>query len=66
MSDPTAGDPTEHRDGSGVDPVTGATRAAAANREPAFVVPGRDEAAATKMAEFISRARDGGRTSSSF
>jgi len=55
MSDPTAGDPTEHRNGAGVDPITGASRALAANREPAFVVPGRDGAATDKMIDFLSR-----------
>ena len=55
MRNPKAGDPTEHRNGAGVDPVTGATHAPAANREPVFVVPGRDAAARSKMAEFTSR-----------
>ena len=55
MSDLRTGDPTEHRNGGKVDPVTGATSAPAANREPVFAVPGRDEAASTKMAEFVSR-----------
>ena len=55
MSDPRADDVTGDRDGAGVDPVTGATHVPAPNREPTFVVPGRDEAADSKMAEFTSR-----------
>ena len=43
------------RPAEGVDPVTGATFFPAANREPAFVVPGRDEAAAAKMRAFRDR-----------
>ena len=38
-----------------MDPVTGATAAPGSNREPTFVVPGRDEAAAAKMDDFLSR-----------
>ena len=44
------------RGGGALDPVTGATYHPAPNREPAFVIPGREEAAAVKMAEFRSRA----------
>ena len=38
-------------------PVTGATHAPAANREPAFVVPGRDGAATDKMSDFLAHGR---------
>lgn len=61
MDDPTAGS-GERRHGPTVDPVTGDAVAPAPNREPAFVVPGRDQAAAAKMAEF-TRARGAGPTS---
>ena len=53
MDDPTAGG--ERRPGPSVDPVTGEVAAPAPNREPVFVVPGRNEAAAAKMEEFTAR-----------
>ncbi len=55
MSESRPGDDTEYRSGSGVDPVTGATRVPGPNREPVFGVPGRDEAAAAKMEAYLSR-----------
>ena len=43
---------SDARPAEGVDPVTGTTYLPAPNREPAFVVPGRAEAAAAKMEAF--------------
>lgn len=40
---------------AGVDPITGATEAPDQNREPCFVVPGRDRAAQEKLQHFIER-----------
>ncbi|HMK62501.1 MAG TPA: arylsulfatase [Acidimicrobiales bacterium] len=45
---------SSQRGATRIDPVTGETRAPAANREPAFVVPGRDDAAAAKMRDFTA------------
>ncbi|MFI5042257.1 MAG: arylsulfatase, partial [Acidimicrobiales bacterium] len=39
----------------GVDPVTGETEAPAPNREPRFVLPGREQAAAAKLDDFVAR-----------
>ena len=43
------------RPDDGVDPVTGAASPPAPNREPAFVVPGRAEAATAKLEAFATR-----------
>ena len=43
------------RPDEGVDPVTGAATPPAPNREPAFVVPGRAEAATAKLEAFTTR-----------
>src|SRR5580698_1159103 len=55
MNESRPGDGTEQRSGTGPDPVTGNTQVPAPNREPAFVVPGRSEAAAAKLAAFDQR-----------
>ncbi len=55
MSDPTSGGGSEQRRGPSVDPVTGDVAAPAPNREPAFTVPGRAEAASAKMEAFVAR-----------
>ena len=46
---------SDARPADGVDPVTGATYQPAPNREPVFVVPGRDEDASAKMQAFGER-----------
>src|SRR5476651_1105598 len=39
----------------GVDPITGTIEAPAANREPRLVLPGRDQAARSKLEDFVAR-----------
>ena len=56
---------SDERPTNGVDPVAGPTSSPAPNMEPAFVVPGRAEAAAAKM-EAFRLGRADRRTSSSF
>ncbi len=46
---------SDTRPAEGVDPVTGAASPPAENREPAFVVPGRAEAATAKLDAFAER-----------